>query len=61
MANQKRAIRQQQSLVARLEHHPVADFGDGSSLTDRDVLIATAFGKLRKTDQELLPCPLGGL
>jgi RNA polymerase sigma-70 factor (ECF subfamily) len=23
-------------------------------LTDRDVLIATAFGKLRKTDQELL-------
>ena len=53
LANQKRAIRRQQSLVARLEHHQ-SPTSEMDQLTDRDVLIATAFGKLRKTDQELL-------
>jgi RNA polymerase sigma-70 factor (ECF subfamily) len=53
LSNQKRSIRRQQSLVDRLErHHSLGS--QMEQLTDREQMVAAAFGRLRESDQELL-------
>lgn len=53
LANQKRSIRRQQNLIARLEHnYPAGQEVD--QLTNREMLVTTAFGQIRKADQEIL-------
>lgn len=53
LANQKRSLRRQQSLIDRLEQLSTLS-QDADPLTDREMRIVAALERIRKPDQEIL-------
>jgi RNA polymerase sigma-70 factor (ECF subfamily) len=53
LANHKRSLRRQQNLLTQLEMNRSVR-SDTEPLTDREMVVATAFSRLRPSDQEIL-------